>query len=139
VFYDAFADGTVGGDIISLDVEGLSGTDFFDPPIEITMEIMMATSNETTFTCAYYDYEHLAWLTQGCVMDALQSTSTSVKCKCNHLTNFAVLLDHQGLADSALSRTDQLALGYITNIGLSISVFLMGLVVFFHLFYPVRL
>jgi hypothetical protein len=138
IFHDSYADGDIGGDIISLEVEGLSGAQFFDPPVEITIDVTASTTAETTFTCAYYDYEHSAWRTQGCVKDELQSTSTSVKCKCNHLTNFAVLLDHQGLAESALSRTDQLALGYITTIGLSISVILMGLVVFFHFIFPVR-
>ena len=137
VFYDSFQDGVVVSSIMSLSVEELVGRTF-SPPVTLQFDVSGATTTvNTTFTCSYYDFTVKGWASKGCVLDEAASTSTLITCKCSHLTNFAVLLDSQGLADSALSKTDKVALEYITTIGLSISVILMGLAVLFFLWHRV--
>jgi hypothetical protein len=136
-FFDAFNDGQMGGSILSLSIEGLSSGRRFSPPITVAFAITAPTTANTTFTCTYYSFEVQGWATGGCTLDEAQSTSTLVVCSCVHLTNFAVLLDHQGLADAALSRSDRLALQYITQVGLPISIFLMALTVIFYLWHRV--
>ncbi len=135
-FIDAFADGELGGNVISLSVEDLNDRPKFDPPVRIVINVTASVNANTTYACCHYDFKLQGWLTGGCSVSP-ESTETSVVCLCSHLTNFAVLLDHQGLADSALSQADRVALGYITQIGLPISVFLMGLTVIFYLWFRV--
>jgi hypothetical protein len=136
IFFDAFSDGLVGGSIMSLSVQYLEGVTFF-PPVTIQFEVTAPTTPTTTYTCAYYHFGVKGWVTEGCEIDEDLSSGSIISCKCNHLTNFAVLLDHQGLADSALSDRDKVALEYITLIGLSISTFLLAVTAFFYLWHRV--
>jgi hypothetical protein len=98
LFVDVYNDGTVGSSILSLSVEGIqSGVDF-DPPIELLVEVANVTIS--TFTCAYYDFAVMSWLSEGCNSTVVAvSSKTTILCACKHLTNFAVLLDHQGIAE----------------------------------------
>jgi hypothetical protein len=104
-------------------VSGLESGVVFAHPITITFQI---TQPYVTRTCAYFDFTSSSWKTDGCEIDATDVVLT--QCKCVHLTNFAVLLDHQD-ASNQLSTANRLALGYLTTIGLSISIVLMALVV----------
>ncbi|XP_052814006.1 uncharacterized protein LOC128241063 [Mya arenaria] len=79
--------------------------------------------------CSYWDYsaneDAGGWKTEGCTMTS--SVNNIVICKCNHLTNFAVLIDLKG--GSEISEADKLALGIITKVGLSISIIGLGLTI----------
>ncbi|XP_052814790.1 latrophilin-like protein 1 isoform X2 [Mya arenaria] len=79
--------------------------------------------------CSYWDYsaneDAGGWKTEGCTMTS--SVDNIVICKCNHLTNFAVLIDLKG--GSGISEADKLALGIITKVGLSISIIGLGLTI----------
>ncbi|XP_052818514.1 adhesion G-protein coupled receptor G2-like [Mya arenaria] len=71
--------------------------------------------------CGYWDYtanqDAGGWKTDGC--NRSPSENFIVKCTCNHLTNFAVLIDLQ--AGGNLSNTDEFVLGVITKGGLVVS------------------
>jgi hypothetical protein len=86
----------------------------------------------------YYDFAARQWREDGCFGDTSLLETGVMLCTCHHLTNFAVLLDHQGNT-GGLSTDDRLALGYITVIGCSISIILLGILVLVFIFYKVLL
>ena len=69
-----------------------------------------------------------AWSDQGCWK--ISETKTHVKCKCNHLTNFALLMDVYG------EQKDLMELKVITWIGCGVS--LLGLILTFITFAAFR-
>ncbi|XP_052814005.1 adhesion G-protein coupled receptor G6-like [Mya arenaria] len=79
--------------------------------------------------CSYWDYYADegagGWRTDGCSMTSY--VNNTVVCKCNHLTNFAVLIDLEG--GSGISERNKVALGIITKVGLSISIIGLGLTI----------
>ncbi|XP_061169878.1 adhesion G-protein coupled receptor G4-like [Saccostrea echinata] len=76
------------------------------------------------------------WSTKGCQKKEVKDGR--VVCQCDHLTNFAILLDVKGQTD-VLDDNNRLALSVITIIGLSLSILGLGLTVLsFILFKPLR-
>ncbi|KAK7112540.1 adhesion G-protein coupled receptor G4-like [Littorina saxatilis] len=73
-------------------------------------------------TCVFWDFSGAggqgAWSDEGCHYD--RTLEGRDVCVCDHLTNFAVLLDLYG--QSALDQEHQLALSLLTIIGLSLSI-----------------
>ncbi|XDV22108.1 hypothetical protein PO909_027070 [Leuciscus waleckii] len=65
------------------------------------------------FACVFWDYAHRDWRTDGCVKILDPS---GVQCKCNHTTNFAVLMSFR--ADYNYSE----ALNWISIVGCSLSI-----------------
>ncbi|KAK7127064.1 hypothetical protein R3I94_018296 [Phoxinus phoxinus] len=65
------------------------------------------------FACVFWDYAHRDWRTEGCVK--IQDAN-GVHCKCNHTTNFAVLMSFR--ADYNYSE----ALNWISIVGCSLSI-----------------
>ncbi|XP_053386553.1 uncharacterized protein LOC123538400 [Mercenaria mercenaria] len=78
--------------------------------------------------CAYWNYsaneDAGSWNTEGCTLFSYESGR--VVCKCNHLTNFAVLIDLQA---GSISDTDKLVLDIITKVGLCISIVGLGITI----------
>ncbi|XP_057182444.1 adhesion G-protein coupled receptor G7-like [Triplophysa rosa] len=68
--------------------------------------------------CVFWDYTERHWSTEGC--NKILTPSGGVECKCNHTTNFAVLMSYK--ADYQYSE----ALNWISILGCSMS--LVGLV-----------
>jgi hypothetical protein len=130
------ANNKVGSGVLSVSVEGVISGQVLNPPVELSIYITGNTTKSTKFTCAYYDFAASTWMTNGCTLVASRSSQSQVVCQCSHLTNFAVLLDYTG-SEASISPLDSLVLGYITTIGLSISVILMGIVFVVYLFYKV--
>ncbi|XP_066023136.1 adhesion G-protein coupled receptor D1-like [Pocillopora verrucosa] len=58
---------------------------------------------------------------RGCHVVASQSNTEETVCSCNHLTNFAVLLDYNGIP--GLTVEDETIHEIITHVGLSLSIF----------------
>lgn len=58
-----------------------------------------------------------AWSNQGCQLSKEQNYDDYVTCECNHLTNFALLLD---VSQTALNAK---ALSIVTTIGCGVSLF----------------
>ena len=65
----------------------------------------------------FFLYSYRKWLTDGCRIQ--NSNETHTICECDHLTNFAVLMDVHG---TQLSEGHQMALQIITYIGCIISI-----------------
>jgi adhesion G protein-coupled receptor L1 len=59
-------------------------------PIEFTLKHLM-TNNVTNSRCVFWDIDRSEWSQQGC--ETIGSNDTHTSCKCNHLTNFAILMD----------------------------------------------
>ncbi|XP_014479736.1 PREDICTED: latrophilin Cirl-like isoform X2 [Dinoponera quadriceps] len=77
----------------------------------------LAVENVTNPTCVFWDYILSAWSEEGCHIQKTNETHTV--CECNHLTNFAVLMDVHAVR---LDIAHQVALQIITYIGCIISV-----------------
>uniref|UniRef100_A0A674CAW3 Adhesion G protein-coupled receptor D1 n=1 Tax=Salmo trutta TaxID=8032 RepID=A0A674CAW3_SALTR len=77
-------------------------------------------SNKVFLYCAFLDYSSKegVWSNEGCVRSE-GNMSYSV-CLCNHLTNFAILMQ---VVPMELSKTHQVALSTISYIGCAISIF----------------
>ncbi|KAA0713855.1 G-protein coupled receptor D1 [Triplophysa tibetana] len=81
-------------------------------------------SNKVFLYCAFLDYSSKegVWSNEGCVR-ADGNLSFSV-CLCNHLTNFAILMQ---VVPMELSRAHEVALSTISYIGCSISIFCLAI------------
>nr|XP_054750026.1 adhesion G-protein coupled receptor G2-like [Lytechinus pictus] len=107
---------TVGGSVIN----GLT------EPVVVSFKPL--NPNATNATCVFWDFEANNgtgdWSTEGC---RLSNTSTDSRpvCQCDHLTNFAVLMDIYG--GSTLSDREDFILEILSYVGCSMSVF--GLVI----------
>ncbi|XP_076632425.1 latrophilin Cirl isoform X5 [Colletes latitarsis] len=77
----------------------------------------LSIENVTNPTCVFWDYILSAWSEEGCLIRKTNETHTV--CECNHLTNFAVLMDVHAVR---LDIAHQVALQIITYIGCIISV-----------------
>uniref|UniRef100_A0A670JU74 Adhesion G-protein coupled receptor D1 n=1 Tax=Podarcis muralis TaxID=64176 RepID=A0A670JU74_PODMU len=81
---------------------------------------VMNESNQVNFYCAFLDYSNGSgvWSNEGCVRD--EGDSNYSVCLCNHLTNFAILMQ---VVPLKLSAGHKVALSSISYIGCSISIF----------------
>ncbi|XP_077861448.1 uncharacterized protein LOC144341642 [Saccoglossus kowalevskii] len=69
--------------------------------------------------CAFWDPEISEWSVAGCQLDEGASNTTHSVCHCNHLTNFAILMQFNEPIDLGVHDD---VLEYLTYIGTSISV-----------------
>ncbi|KAL8574465.1 hypothetical protein ACOMHN_041234 [Nucella lapillus] len=103
-----------------LPVSGLRGYNV--TTVYLPVQRLPLESHAENNTCVFWDFSGAggqgAWSGEGCrYQSSLRGRDV---CVCDHLTNFAVLLDFYG--QSALPEGDQLALSIITIIGLSLSI-----------------
>jgi hypothetical protein len=80
--------------------------------------------NVSNPTCVFWDYTVSGWSDEGCRVLATNRTHT--QCRCDHLTNFAVLMD---LHSTPLTSLHQRALATITYIGCGVSIVCLALAV----------
>ncbi|KAL5012481.1 hypothetical protein ScPMuIL_011032 [Solemya velum] len=69
-----------------------------EPPLQLWFQNITNTNNYSRAHCSYWDFNvsgtpNGAWLTDGCIL--VNSSSDVTVCECDHLTNFAVLMNHQ--------------------------------------------
>ncbi|KAL5005644.1 hypothetical protein ScPMuIL_016802 [Solemya velum] len=85
--------------------------------------------------CGYWNYTANdaagGWQTDGCFFDGHRDGRAV--CKCDHLTNFAILLDFYG--DDSLTDEHKLALHIITMIGVCLSIVGLSLTVLCFIFF----
>ncbi|KAI8482585.1 hypothetical protein Bbelb_396520 [Branchiostoma belcheri] len=79
------------------------------------------TVNLSTSSCSFWDQSRGNWSTEGCT--ARVSDDNHTICECNHLTNFAILVD-------VIGHEDEFALHVITYIGCIISIFCLIFCIF---------
>ncbi|XP_015596630.1 latrophilin Cirl isoform X3 [Cephus cinctus] len=84
----------------------------------------LSVENVTNPTCVFWDYVMSAWSEEGCHIRITNNTHTV--CECNHLTNFAVLMDVHAIK---LDIAHQVALQIITYIGCIVSVICLVLAI----------
>ncbi|XP_066280372.1 adhesion G protein-coupled receptor L3-like [Branchiostoma lanceolatum] len=91
----------------------------------VTITLGHARLNETvdlsTSSCSFWDQSIANWSTEGCT--AKESDDGYTVCECNHLTNFAILVD-------VIGHKDEFALHVITYIGCIISIFCLLFCIF---------
>ncbi|XP_029018515.1 adhesion G-protein coupled receptor D1 isoform X2 [Betta splendens] len=122
--------------LISLKVEptpalscNLSGT----PLIKIVLTHVLTkeqqdriqnASNQVFLYCAFLNYSssEAVWSNEGCVRS--DGNMTYSECLCNHLTNFAILMQ---VVPLKLSSSQQMALSTIGYVGCSISIFCLAI------------
>ena len=89
---------------------------------EVVLRLALHETESTGEKCVFWDTVARDWDPTGCAQDAVATASSPaglVVCRCNHTTSFAVLTSVTG---ESLSALDQLALEYITYIGVGVSV-----------------
>lgn len=80
--------------------------------------------------CVFWDFSKRDWSNQGCWVEDTSRTHTT--CACNHLTNFAVLMDVRAVR---ISYSNDVALQVITYVGCFVSIVCMVLtIITFHFF-----
>lgn len=77
--------------------------------------------NVSNPTCVFWDYTISGWSDEGCRV--LTTNRTHTQCRCDHLTNFAVLMD---LHSTPLTSLHKRALAAITYAGCGLSILCLG-------------
>ncbi|RUS90359.1 hypothetical protein EGW08_001854, partial [Elysia chlorotica] len=85
----------------------------------VTMTFEHETDNATTPRCVFWSETSNTWSSEGCAV--VRSAPGVTQCGCDHLTNFALLMDvyQEG---SGLSSRDREILSYISYIGCGVSL-----------------
>ncbi|XP_072026183.1 uncharacterized protein [Amphiura filiformis] len=94
-------------------------------PVEIAFKILRNSSDALNRSCVFWDFTADGglgdWSSEGCYLsNTTGETGENVECKCNHLTNFAVLMDIHG--QSTLTKTQDLILEILSYIGCGLSI-----------------
>ncbi|XP_071119599.1 adhesion G protein-coupled receptor L3-like isoform X3 [Haliotis cracherodii] len=109
----------VNSNIISASINNREEVKLFEP-VEYTMQHLNPEVKSNPL-CSYWKMDDSQkrgqWSQDGCSM--IQTNNTHTTCKCNHLTNFAVLMDITG---TKLSPGHILSLRIITLVGCIISI-----------------
>uniref|UniRef100_A0A0N4Z3Y6 C-type lectin domain-containing protein n=1 Tax=Parastrongyloides trichosuri TaxID=131310 RepID=A0A0N4Z3Y6_PARTI len=87
--------------------------------VKITLKHIRKNNIENV-TCVYWDKKKLIWNTSGCYV--YETNLESTICACNHLTNFAILVDVRGDELNTLSQGAADALELISIFGCALSV-----------------
>ncbi|XP_064477138.1 latrophilin Cirl-like isoform X2 [Ornithodoros turicata] len=96
-------------------------------PVLITLKHNQE-ENMSAPQCVFWDFSKRDWSSQGCWVE--DSNETHTTCGCDHLTNFAVLMDVRAVK---ISYSNELALQVITYVGCFVSIVCMLLtIVTFH-------
>lgn len=85
-------------------------------PVRLTLKHIQ-TENVSNPSCVFWDYTTSAWLEEGCRVEFTNKSHTI--CLCDHLTNFAILMDVHAIQ---LPISHQIALRVFTLIGCIISI-----------------
>ncbi|CAL4079198.1 unnamed protein product, partial [Meganyctiphanes norvegica] len=81
-------------------------------PVPVTLTFaLLRQENVSKPICAFWDYTTEAWSDEGCLV--LRFNHTHVTCQCDHLTNFAVLMEENTGQIMEDSQTTLRILGYV--------------------------
>ncbi|CAH1791774.1 unnamed protein product, partial [Owenia fusiformis] len=115
--------------LTSIKISSIS-SQLFSQPVQIVMKIAETNFSSRYPVCGFIDFssESFPWKTDGCSVHA--ANRSHVTCYCNHLTNFAVLMQVQSLK---MSPVVSATLEIITRIGcgISISTLVVSLLILF--------
>ncbi|GLV46319.1 Calcium-independent receptor for alpha-latrotoxin [Carabus blaptoides fortunei] len=85
-------------------------------PVRLSLR-HLKTENVSNPSCVFWDYTMSTWSEEGCHVESTNNTHTT--CLCDHLTNFAILMDVHA---TYLPAGHQMALQIITYVGCIISI-----------------
>ncbi|XP_048759186.2 adhesion G protein-coupled receptor L1-like isoform X2 [Ostrea edulis] len=117
---------TVLKDILSASIPGFDIKNLQDP-VTFTMKLeksRLSGSHIATPLCSFWNFskgEVGDWSQDGCILR--YKNFTHVKCQCNHLTNFAILMDVSGVE---LGYEHVLSLTFISYIGCIVSIIFLA-------------
>lgn len=122
--HDDQGDVEVGSNVITASL----GTDKMTPlskPVVFTIQLSKTYGKAAQPLCSFWNFskgDYGKWSQDGCSF--IGRNSTHVTCECNHLTNFAILMDISGIK---LNDEHTQFLKYITYIGCIISISCLAL------------
>lgn len=97
--------------------------------VRVTLQHLTYKSNPTHVPmCVWWDFTAGGvnstglWSTKGCDVDTAASNKTHSVCKCDHLTNFAVLMQIKSDSDLEVDESHAVALEIITYVGCGLSL-----------------
>ncbi|XP_038060133.1 adhesion G-protein coupled receptor D1-like, partial [Patiria miniata] len=104
-------------------------------PVTLQLKLLQERKPNEEPVCAFLDESKRSgeWSTVGCYVDKNKDTSSSISCKCNHTTSFAVLMQ---LQDFEISEADEKALEVLTYLLCGLSI--MGLMTTLSVFMALR-
>ncbi|KAI5620012.1 adhesion G-protein coupled receptor G2, partial [Silurus asotus] len=123
-FQDKFTKQQLNSLILGTSVANLSIRDLKE---NVQFSLMNTSAIKGNLTCVFWDFNQNGgaggWNKSGCFL--LNTTDTEMKCSCNHLTSFAVLMDisRGGITD----KLQDTILTFITYIGCGISAIFLAI------------
>ncbi|XP_033122649.1 adhesion G-protein coupled receptor G6-like [Anneissia japonica] len=113
---------TIGSRVISANVHGMESNTFKNPVIGVYTPTINKSVSEQDIRCVFWDFKLENgigdWSNEGCVYNTTEDGR--VICHCDHLTNFAVLMDFHGQTDIISKRHHVLSV--ISLIGCCVSI-----------------
>ncbi|XP_030830267.1 adhesion G-protein coupled receptor G6 [Strongylocentrotus purpuratus] len=113
------------GHVISAAIDGVNVQDLTEP-VKITFNAPIPVGENSTLNqsmCVYWDFDLRDgvgdWSDNGCTLSDVRGDS--ITCSCNHLTNFAVLIDMSGQHKDDQDKFD-FALDILSKIGCAVSI-----------------
>ncbi|XP_061489468.1 adhesion G protein-coupled receptor L2 isoform X8 [Rhineura floridana] len=123
----------VNSDVIAASINKESSRVYLTEPVLFTLA-HIDTNNYFNANCSFWNYSERTmmgyWSTQGCKL--IDTNKTHTTCACSHLTNFAILMAHRGLAYNGMHG---LFLTVITWVGIVISLVCLAICIFTFCFF----
>ncbi|XP_022240202.1 latrophilin Cirl-like, partial [Limulus polyphemus] len=101
--------------VISASVEYLR-TSKLHQPVSVTLRHLQE-ENMSSPRCVFWDFDSSQWSTEGCWVRKTNITHTV--CSCNHLTNFAVVME---ITENQTKRTEGVAVRIVITVGCALAL-----------------
>ncbi|XP_034744063.1 adhesion G protein-coupled receptor L2-like isoform X6 [Etheostoma cragini] len=125
---------TVNSHILSASITKESSRVFVADPVIFTLE-HLDKEHYYNPNCSFWNYSERSmmgyWSTQGCKL--LETNKSHTTCSCSHLTNFAILMAHQGNVGEG--SVYDLLLTVITRMGIAVSLVCLAISLFTFCFF----
>lgn len=93
---DLLNTGLIGSSLYNENHENLEPSEVF-----LTFSLQNANIQTSNKSCVFWDVRLNSWSSENCFL--VEETETEIKCQCNHLTNFGVIMDVNGILGDDVS------------------------------------